>query len=240
MTTKLKCLLLDDELPALSYIKALCESLPDVEVVKAFNDPEKFLESKGALDFNLCILDIQMPKYSGLEIAEHLKGKLIIFTTAYKEFAAEAFDLNAVDYIRKPIQKERFEQAITKAKTVLTNQSISEKKQALWNTDKGKTILVFDDILYITASETDSRDKMVYLENGKKTTIKNTSFEQILATLPANKFCRINKKDIIALKAVQHFNSDEVKTTVELKNNHPLSLPLSEVYSEDFRKKIQG
>jgi len=108
LTTKLKCLLLDDELPALSYLKLLCEELPDVEVVKVFNDGSKFLEAIKTLDFNVCILDIQMPQYTGLEIAQHLHNKHIIFTTAYKEFAAEAFDLNAIDYLRKPLQKERF------------------------------------------------------------------------------------------------------------------------------------
>lgn len=230
--------MLDDELPALSYIKALCEQLPDVEVVKAFNDAEKFLEATQTLDFNLCILDIQMPKYSGLEIAEKLQNKLIIFTTAYKEFAAEAFDLNAVDYIRKPIQKERFEQAIAKAKTILQQQVSLQKTQALWNTDKGKTLLAFEDILYITASETDSRDKVVYLINGQKTMIKNTSFEQILAVLPKRKFCRINKKDVIALKTVQHFTADEIKTNIPVKNNQTLTLPLSDVYREDFKSRI--
>jgi DNA-binding LytR/AlgR family response regulator len=230
--------LLDDELPALSYIKALCEQLPDVEVVKAFNDGDKFLEAAKELDFNLCILDIQMPKYSGLEIAEQLQNKLIIFTTAYKEFAAEAFDLNAVDYIRKPIQKERFEQAIAKAKTILKQQLSLQKTQALWNTDKGKTLLGFDDMLYITASETDSRDKLVYLTNGQKTIIKNTSFEQILSVLPTNKFCRINKKDVIALKVVQHFTADEIKTNIPVKNNQTLTLPLSDVYRNDFKSRI--
>lgn len=239
MTTKLKCLLLDDELPALSYIKILCEELPDVEVVKAFNDSTKFLEAIQHLDFNLCILDIQMPGYTGLEVAEHLKDKLIIFTTAYKEFAAEAFDLNAVDYIRKPLQKDRFEKAISKVKTILQNQSHSEKKQALWNTDKGKTLLVFNDILYITSSETDSRDKLVYLQNGGKITIKNTSFEQILTVLPQKQFCRINKKEIIALKTVVHFTSDEIKTNIRFKNDNPINLSLSEVYRDEFKLKLK-
>lgn len=240
MTTKLKCLLLDDELPALSYIKVLCEELPDVEVVKAFNDSTKFLEAIQHLDFNLCILDIQMPGYTGLEIAQHLKDKLIIFTTAYKEFAAEAFDLNAVDYIRKPLQKDRFVTAITKAKSILQNQNNLEKRQALWNTDKGKTLLVFNDILYITSSETDSRDKLVYLENGTKTTIKNARFEQILDILPSNKFCRINKKEIIALKTVVHFTSDEIKTNICFKNNAPINFSLSEVYRDDFKQKFKA
>lgn len=240
MTTKLKCLLLDDELPALSYIKVLCEELPDVEVVKAFNDSTNFLEAIKYLDFNLCILDIQMPGFTGLEVAQHLKDKLIIFTTAYKEFAAEAFDLNAVDYIRKPLQKDRFEKAISKAKTILQNQSKTEAKQALWNTDKGKTFLVFNDILYIISSETDSRDKVVYLENGDKTTIKNTSFEQILSVLPSNKFCRVNKKEIIALKTVVHYTSDEIKTNLRLKNGHTLNTALSEVYRDEFKLKLKA
>jgi len=239
LTTKLKCLLLDDELPALSYIKALCEQLPDVEVVKAFNDADKFLEATKELEFNLCILDIQMPKYSGLEIAEKVQNKLIIFTTAYKEFAAEAFDLNAVDYIRKPIQKERFEQAIAKAKTILQQQVSLQKTQALWNTDKGKTLLSFNDMQYISASETDSRDKVVYLKNGQKILIKNTSFGQILSVLPKSKFCRINKKDVIALSIVQHFTADEIKTNISVKNNETLTLFLSDVYREEFKQKIQ-
>lgn len=240
MISKLKCLLLDDELPALSYVKVLCEEITDVEVVKAFNDPVKFLEALPYLDFNTCILDIQMPGFTGLEIAQHLKDKLIIFTTAYKEFAAEAFDLNAVDYIRKPLQKERFEKAISKAKVILQTQKSPEKVQAIWNTDKGKTLLAFHDILYITASEMDSRDKFVYLENGLKTTIKNISFEQLLSLLPAKKFCRVNKKEIIALKAVVHFTSDEIKTNIQLKNGSKINLPLSEVYRDEFKLKINA
>ena len=114
-----------------------------------------------------------------------------------------------------------------------------EKKQALWNTDKGKTLLVFNDILYITASETDSRDKIVYLENGSRITIKNTGFEQILSILPSDKFCRVNKKEIIALKTVVHFTSDEIKTNIRLKNDSPVNLSLSEVYRDDFKIKLK-
>ena len=240
MTTKLKCLLLDDELPALSYIKALCEGLPDVEVVRAFNEPKKFLEAIPSLDFNVCILDIQMPDFNGLEVSQHLKDKLIIFTTAYKEFAAEAFDLNAVDYIRKPLQKERFEKAISKAKEILKNKISTEKTQALWNTDKGKTLINFNDILYIKASETDSRDKLVYLVNDKKTTFKNVSFEQISSILPSKQFCRINKKEIIALKTVVNFTADEITTSLSLKDKTPLKLQLSEVFKDDFKMKLKN
>jgi DNA-binding LytR/AlgR family response regulator len=238
LNTKLKCLLLDDELPALSYIKVMCEQIRGVEVVKAFNEPVKFLEAIKKLDFNACILDIQMPGITGLEVAKQLQDKLIIFTTAHKEFAAEAFDLNAVDYIRKPIQKERFEKAIAKAIGILNSQTTEERNQALWNTDKGKTVIKFSDILYITSSDTESRDKVVYLQNGNRTTLKNTRFEHILEILPSTKFCRVNKKDIIALKTVEHFTFDEIRTSITLKPNEKVNFALSDVYRDEFRQKI--
>jgi DNA-binding LytR/AlgR family response regulator len=233
-------LLLDDELPALSYIKVLCQEIPDVEVVRAFNNPVSFIETIPQIEFNTCILDIQMPQHTGLEIAQQLKNKLIIFTTAHKEFAAEAFDLNAVDYIRKPIQKDRFNKAIMKAKSILQTLKNDEKKHAVWNTDKGKTQIFFNEILYICASDTDSRDKIVILENGQKTIIKNTSFEQLLTVLPKNQFCRVNKKEVIALKCVVHFTSEEIKTSIVIKSVNSLKLVLSEVYRNDFRLKIKA
>jgi DNA-binding LytR/AlgR family response regulator len=175
-----------------------------------------------------------------LEVAGHLTNKLIIFTTAHKEFAAEAFDLNAIDYIRKPIQKDRFEKAIEKALRVLEFQNSPEKSQTLWNTDKGREVLNFKDVLYITSSDTHGRDKLVYLQNGTKTTIKNTSFEQILTVLPMQKFCRINKKDVLALKTVQHFTADEITTNISIKGGEALVFSLSDVYSNEFKEKIKS
>ncbi|PTS91110.1 two-component system response regulator, partial [Flavobacterium sp. HMWF030] len=99
MNTKLKCLLLDDELPGLMYLKMLCEQIDEVEIVKTFNNPEKLLADIPNLDFDLLISDIEMPGIDGLHLAEMLENKLVIFCTAYKEYAAEAFNIDAVDYI---------------------------------------------------------------------------------------------------------------------------------------------
>ena len=82
------------------YLKMLCEGLPTLEVVKAFNSPVTFLAEAPNLQFDLCIMDIEMPGMNGLEVAQMLGGKPIIFTTAYKEYAAEAYDLDVVDYVR--------------------------------------------------------------------------------------------------------------------------------------------
>ena len=232
-------MLLDDELPGLTYLRMLCEQLPDVEVVKAFNDPYKFVASLGALDFNLCILDIEMPGINGIEVARLIRDKPVIFTTAYKEYAAEAFDLNAIDYIRKPIQKERFEKAIEKAKKVLA-ENPAPKQYAQFNTDKGKAVLLFNDILYITSSDTDKRDKIVHLENGQYATLKNINYEQLLSVLPARKFCRVNKKDIIALKAVQFYSHDGITTRLYSKEKELIRLPLSDIYRAEFQAKLQA
>ncbi|MES2680949.1 MAG: response regulator [Bacteroidota bacterium] len=229
MNTKLKCLLLDDELTALSYTKLLCEEIPGVEVVKAFNDPLKFINTMHELDFNTCILDIQMPGLTGLEVAGHLKDKLVIFTTAYKEFAADAFDLNAVDYIRKPLQKERFGTAISRAFLALENKLLPVPAQVLWSTDQGKTMINTDDIFYISSSEIDSRDKIVFVRDGRRFTVKNTNFGQIMATLPQQKFCRINKKEIIALDTVQNFSANQITSSVEGR-----VFSLSDIYRELF------
>ncbi|WP_291068553.1 LytR/AlgR family response regulator transcription factor [Empedobacter sp. UBA5924] len=99
----------------------LCEQMEDIEVVKAYVDPELFINEIENLDFDFCILDIEMPKINGLQIANLLKEKPFIFSTAYKEYAVDAFDLDATDYIQKPIKKERLQQAVDKVKKRLQN-----------------------------------------------------------------------------------------------------------------------
>ncbi len=239
MNTKLKCLLLDDELTGLAYLKMLCEQLPELEVVKAFNNPEVFLKEIPETEFDICILDIEMPGINGLQIANLLNGKPVIFVTAYKEYAAEAFDLDAVDYVRKPVVKERLQKAVQKAVEKLSGKEPATKKNFVQlNTDKGKAILFFDQITYIRTAETDSRDKIVRLFNGEEFTLKNISFDKIKSILPVNNFCRVNKKEIISLNVVQYFSFDEITTNIQVEQGKILKLPLSEVYRNEFLKKV--
>src|SRR4051812_21638006 len=156
----------------------MCEQLPGVEVVKAFNDPHKFITATRTLNFDLCIIDIEMPGLNGLEVAKLLSGKPVIFTTAYREYAAEAFDLNAVDYIRKPIQKERLEKAIRKASEKL-QASTKQRSFVQLNSSKGKSLIFFDQLLFITTSAADKRDKIAWLNDGEELLLKNISFSQL-------------------------------------------------------------
>ncbi|MBI3135178.1 MAG: response regulator transcription factor [Bacteroidetes bacterium] len=238
MSTKLRCLLLDDELPGLTYLKMLCEQLPELEVVKAFNSPELFLKECPDLEFDLCILDIEMPGINGLQVANLLGGKPIIFTTAYKEYAAEAFDLNAIDYVRKPVKKERLQQAIQKVQ----NQHMvrtGDKQFFHVNSNKGKSLIFFDQLLYVTVSAVDSRDKTAFLSNRNTLTLKNISFEKLLEMLPADQFVRINKRELVALKEVQAFSFDEITTGIRSESGTYLKLSLSETYRNEFLTKIK-
>lgn len=237
MNTKLKCLLLDDELPGLKYLKMLCEQIPELEVVKAFDNPEKLLSEIKNLEFDLVITDIEMPGIDGLSVANLLKDKMVIFATAYKEYAADAFDIEAIDYITKPVKKDRLQKAVTKALEKI-NKKTSTKKFVQLNTDKGKALLFFDQIIYIQPSESDSRDKEVLMKDGNSILLKNITFAKLLSQLPKADFCRINKKDIIAMTAVKFFAHDEITTTFLDRSGKNAVLFLSDIYRSDFLCKI--
>lgn len=233
MNTRLKCLLLEDELPGLSYLKLLCEQIPELEVVRAFNDPEIFLKEYSGLDFDLCILDIEMPGTNGIKIAAKLKDKFVIFTTAYKDYATDAFDLDAIDYVIKPVKFERLQQAVHKA----IKRSGHEKKTGKYiriNTDKGNALLFFDQLVYVRTSEIDSRDKTALMENGTSLQLKNITFEKLISILPTNEFCRINKKELIALSSVQYFSTDQITTNICIQSEKPIILTLGETYRTEF------
>ncbi|MFT3933762.1 MAG: response regulator [Chitinophagaceae bacterium] len=236
MNTKIKCLLLDDELPGLTYLKMICEQISCIEVVRAFNDPQKFIEESKAIDFDLGIIDIEMPGLNGLEVAAQINNKPVIFTTAYKEYAADAFDLNAIDYIRKPIQKDRLQKAIEKAAEKIQTNKTSKAFVQL-NTSKGKSMLYFEQLFYITTSAIDKRDKVAHLDNGENIVLKNISFSQLLELLPAAQFVQVNKKEIISLKIVDAYTHEEITSSIQ-HNNKPLRFSLGEAYKAGFINKI--
>lgn len=237
MNTKLRCLLLDDELPGLSYLKLLCEQMTELEVVMAFNDPEVLLKEFPALEFDLCILDIEMPGISGLQLAALLKGKPVIFTTAYKDYATDAFDLDAIDYVIKPIKPERLQQAVTKAVQKINPENKTAKHFRI-NTDKGIAWLDVNQLVYIRTSEIDSRDKTALLVNGTSLQLKNISFEKLISLLPSSGFCRINKKELISMSAVLYFSNDKITTNIYYHSEKPLVLSLGETYKSGFIYKI--
>lgn len=236
MTNTIKCVILDDEMLALTYLKLLCEQIEGVEVVKAFNRPELFLQEIQKIDCDVCIMDIEMPLMNGLEVASKIPQIPIIFTTAYKEYAADAFDLNVVDYVRKPLKKDRLEQALKKVKL---KESFSEPIFFEWNTGLGKTKISVDSILYIKTSEIDSRDKVAMMDDNSELILKNINFKTLLELLPTEHFVQINKKEVIATKAVKAFSGTVLVTTLSDSSGLPLKLQLSQAYKDVFEKLMK-
>ncbi|HBI88287.1 MAG TPA: two-component system response regulator, partial [Sphingobacterium sp.] len=229
--------LLDDEIPSLRFLKMLCEQIPGLEVVKTFNDPTVLLSEYRKLSFDFCILDIEMPEFNGFDLAIELKDFPIVFSTAYKQYASEAFDINAVDYMRKPLSLERLQQAIMKVEQLISKRS-ETVSFAQFNTNKGKTVLYFEQINYVQIAEVDSRDKTVYLADGSFILLKNISFDKLMEILPEQDFIRINKKEIIAAKIVKFFSADEITSTLLDEQNLPLVFNLGESYKKMFFEKF--
>lgn len=237
MITKLRCILLDDELPGLTYLKMLCQEIEVLEIVKAFNSPEKLMEELPSLTFDLCITDIEMPNIDGLTLAKQLQNKLIIFTTAYKEHAHEAFNIDAIDYITKPVSKERLQKAVLKA---LEKHSATIQNNAFitLNTDKGKAILYINQVVYIKSAENDSRDKETYLTDGSVLILKNINFETLLQQLPATLFCRVTKKELISIAQIKHYTHNEITLNLLDKKGAFIRTALSETYRMTFMKLV--
>lgn len=238
MNTKIRCLLLDDELPGLTYLKMLCEQIPALEVVKAYNSPQSLVQEWEDIEFDLLISDIEMPGMNGLQVADAVKGKAIIFTTAYKNFAVDAFDRNAIDYVVKPVKRERLEQAVKKVIDRLDKKP-AKPKQVQLNTDKGKALVTISNIFCIITSDIDSRDKIIILSDNSRIIVKNYSFEKLMSLLPAAEFCRINKKAIIAIKHVQYYLHDIITADIAAADGKSYTFSLSEIYRNDFVQKVK-
>jgi len=239
VTTKLRCILLDDELPGLTYLKMLCEEIEALEIVKVFNSPEKLLEELPSLAFDLCITDIEMPMIDGLTLAKSLQNKFVIFTTAYKEHAHEAFNLDAIDYITKPVSKERLQKAVLKA-LEKHNANLQNNAFITLNTDKGKAILYRNQLVYVKSAENDSRDKEALLTDGSVLVLKNINFETLLQQLPATLFCRVNKKELISITQVKHYTHNEITLNLTDKKGAFIRIALSETYRTAFTKLVSA
>ena len=167
-----------------------------------------------------------------------LKDKPFIFSTAYKEYAIDAFDLDATDYIQKPIKKERLLQAIDKIKKRVQQTDHQQNSFVQLNSDKGKILLHFNQIVYISTSTLESRDKTVVYNDLSELTLKNITLDNLTEILPEKNFVRINKREIINIQHIKYFHSESITLDILSKENKEINLILSEVYKSNFLDRI--
>ncbi|HKI87569.1 MAG TPA: LytTR family DNA-binding domain-containing protein [Draconibacterium sp.] len=232
---KIKALIVDDEPLAQNVIQQYAKKLPQLSIEGACNDAICAHEVLQEKQIDLLFLDINMPKLSGIAFLRNLKNApLVIFTTAYSEYALEGFELDAIDYLKKPFSFDRFCKAVFKAEELLqlkhtsyTQITTESQPDFLFIKSNKKTIKVkFDDIFYIEGL---GDYIQIHLVNQKIVT--NLSMKKILSLLPENKFYRIHKSFIISLDKIDLVEGNMVQIN---KNK----LPIGNSYRQDFMEFI--
>jgi DNA-binding LytR/AlgR family response regulator len=220
----LKCIAIDDEPPALALLKEYIDKIPSLKLLHTFNDAIAGNEYLQAGTVNLLFIDINMPDLNGLDLVRALKIKpMIIFTTAHKDFALEGFELNAIDYLLKPVSFDRFNKAINKAIDFFEykNQPSTDKAGSLYVYSEYRMLKInVDDIEYIESLEDYIK---IHLTNSKPVLTLMT-LKGVLEKLPADNFRRIHRSYIVSVKKAKSIQNRKVRLI------SGIDLPVSESY----------
>jgi DNA-binding LytR/AlgR family response regulator len=221
----MKCLALDDEPLALEIIADFAAKAPFPMQVKTFENAALALRYMQEEHVDLLFLDIKMPDITGIQFLKALKHPpMVIFTTAYQEYAVDGFNMDVVDYLLKPIPFERFIKAVTKAQEYLSNSSPkSMDNDYIFVKTEYKIIKInLEDILYIEALKDYIK---IYTPNQPVLTLK--SLKAFESRLPKDKFIRVHRSYLVAMNKI---NSVE-RNTVMIANQ---PIPISEGYRDKF------
>lgn len=204
------CIAVDDEPKALEVLSIHAAKAPEIDLVRTFTNPLDALAWLKDNFVDLIFLDINMPGISGLQFIEKLQSKpYIIFTTAYSEYAIESYDFEAIDYLLKPIEFDRFYKAINKVKRQIQLNSIQQDSllsKFIFIKDGYKQIKIcIDDILYIQ-----SEGNYLNIVTGKEKALARMTFQYLLEKLPRNLFFRIHNSFVINLSHIQKIEDNHI------------------------------
>lgn len=230
---QLKCIAIDDEPLALQLIRQYADKTPAIRIIQTFEDAISGAEFLRNNEVDILFVDINMPDITGIDLVKSLTKKpLVIFTTAYRKFAVEGFELDAVDYLLKPISEDRFQKAVSKAVEFWQyKHAAKDVKGALFIRSEYRIVKIeLQDIEYIEGLEDYIR---IHLVNAKPIMTLMT-LKAATDKLPADKFKRIHRSYIVA--------TDKIKTVVSRKvimQHSGKELPISDSYSS-FVKEWSG
>jgi len=208
-----RCLIIDDDPILLMIIKRWIDTVEQLELVSVCSSAFQAIEIMKTERIDLLFLDIQMPDLSGTSFLRTLQHPpLVIFMTAYKEFAAEAFELNAVDYLLKPMSSERFFKAVNK---VIENGVPHEKehdvhaeRECLYFKANRKTVKIFlDEITYVESAKDYIK---IYRQAGGPLMVKH-SLTALATRLPRTLFVRVHRSFIVAINKITAFTNYDVE-----------------------------
>ena len=220
----IRTILIDDEPLARGIVKHYLSDHPQIEIIAECNDGFEGLKAITLHKPDLIFLDIQMPKISGFEMLELVEDKpAVIFTTAFDEFAIKAFEVNAVDYLLKPIDKTRFDQAMQKLPSRLNQTENTEAvldAAALSPAQNNRVVVKKDGVIKIIPivdiNYLEADDDYVKLSTADGAFYKNKTMAFFEQTLDAGQFIRIHRSYIINLAQVTKIELKEKDSYVVL------------------------
>lgn len=221
---QIKCVAIDDEPLALELLKEYIARFPGLKLVHAFDDALAASEFLRAHPVDLLFIDINMPDISGIDLVRSLPEKpIVIFTTAHKEFAHEGFELDALDYLLKPIHPERFERAVNKVLTYFqyTQKVKPDADEALFVRSEYQLVRIeLDEIEYIESVDDYLK---IHRTNGRPVMTLMT-LKAILEKLPDSRFKRIHRSYVVPLNKIRTFSNRKVQLS-------STELPVSDRYA---------
>jgi DNA-binding LytR/AlgR family response regulator len=227
----IKCIAIDDEPLALDIIEKYVSKIPDLQLTGRFTYALEALDCLNKNEVDLLFLDIQMPEISGIQFLKSLKNApLVIFTTAYENYALEGYDLDVVDYLLKPIPFERFVKAVGKAQEIYSSQKSKLNQPArefiFVRSEYQMVKINFNDVLYIEGLK-----DYVKIFCGPKPIFSHQNLKSIESKLPPGQFIRIHKSYIISIRKIESVQKGSIRIGGQ-------EIPVGDMYRDQFFKLI--
>lgn len=227
---KIHCIIVDDEPLARELLTLYVSRLHGWTVAAPCRSVAEAYEALYQNNVDVIFLDINMPDRTGIDFLSALKNPpLVVFTTAYAEYAAKAFDLKAVDYLVKPITEERFHEAVAKVEGLLRTSpavALPEPDHVFLKQDSRLVKVLFDDMLYVEALKDFSK---VYLK--EKVMLASAHLKMMEDLLPASRFLRVHRSFIVALDKISAVQGNIVEIGKQ-------QIPVGTTYKEALMKRL--
>jgi two-component system, LytTR family, response regulator len=229
----LKCIAIDDEPLALEIITSYCGRTSGIDLVKTFSDTEEAGYYLKNYPVDLLLIDIQMPDQDGISFYKKLENPVpVIFCTAFSQYAVEGFTLNAVDYLLKPIEFSRFEQAVKKATDFVSylRGTDDKQKQSLYvRAEYSLVKILFSEIEYIETLD----DYLKIHLNGRKPVLTKMNLKNMQEKLNPAEFVRVHRSFIVPLSKIRSVRNK----TVHLSS---IAIPVGIKYHDEFMSAYTG
>ena len=224
------CIAIDDEPKALEVIERYCQKIASVSLRATFREPLRAIEFLNREKIDLIFLDINMPDINGMQLLQTLSPRpLIIFTTAYSQYAVESYELNAVDYLLKPATFERFLMAVNKAIAVLASKNttgMNEEAAVLIKSGPQTYRVKVNDILYL---EKNGNYITVHLKDTNILVRENMA--DIFDLVPAADFIRVHKSYVVGIRHISMIEVHQLIVNGE-------KIPVGSSYRDSLRDRL--